>query len=92
MSERKWHILDLPEYWDEGLQTKNEENLPEKEGFYLICLVNKAKKRKPKILCNAYFIDEKARGGHFWDPDTTICGITDYAVGAWMDLPPFPEV
>ena len=91
MNEREWHLLDPPEFWDEGPLNSNKDKLPEKEGFYLVCLVYNKKKRRPKIMVNAYFINEKDRG-HFWDPDTNICCITEYAVSAWMDLPPFPEV
>ena len=90
MIDREWHILEKPEYWDEGPCFDNKGNLPEKEGFCHIVLENQAKK-KPKIICNDYFIDAPGRG-HFWDPDTNICGISEYAVTAWMELIPFPEV
>ena len=43
MNEREWHLLDPPEFWDEGPLNSNKDKLPEKEGFYLVCLVNNKK-------------------------------------------------
>ena len=86
-----WHFLDVPEYWDEGPQLKNENCVPKKEGFYMVAVKKDKNVRHNKIVCCAYFTNEKGRG-HFWDLDTNRCGMSEYAVLAWADVIPFPEV